>query len=1073
MVGANLLTWSNTYNVSPWSTNDVTLTSGQTDPTGGTNAWEAVFSLDNSTQAYISQTVKPNYSPVASNTFTFSVWMKVNSVSGTPTIYLEMIDSTANVMVNTQITPTTSWALYQVTGVAAAGASSVTVYITDPSSTSTEYFIYGAQLEIGGPATPTSITQNKPAGVYLWGIQAPTTALTFTLTTQTGSTGLPWQPNTDYSQTTFTITGVASTSGTTAVYVCSGNPGGSSSWAGRYFKVTGFTGVSDTANNSSAPGFICSAVGLSGSNRTLTLSNASAYIDSGQSATGTLLDTIVDSNGNLEVAYTPGKSGGSAPVWNPVQGGATQDGLQNVISQTNEYQSATASGSLAFSNNVTPGDTIFVFLAFEGTSTSPSVSDGQLDSFTKAKGYNARNLGMYVFYCSSATGGATTVSFTGCGTPTWMGIAEVANMTGVDGTPGSNVVADSSSALFLTGSTTISNIPDMLVTFAMFLNVQSGLEIGSPPYGYQNITGQQQTSTGNGTYWNMAAAFEFPSATGTYNPTWTVTNPNAGFNDAIGVTVAFESSVGTLVWYNLGQTSTSGLSPKIGYQYYYSFVNTTTGHRSNVSPISASTGAQTGVAITVTGRGCQISNSGTGAATGNGDPQVDAIEVYRNTDGGGFWYQIPPSLMQSRSGTITDANGTLYLANPGSTTSVGSWSFVDTVPDTSLNTQIYAPIGYLNSTPEAGLTNLEFFDNRLWGSVGNFLYYATSTDDASLLNVLENGVSPESWEPTNYIPFNSPIVRSVATGVGIVVFTTTDVWVVSGTNLATYTTTKVLTGIGLGTYNGVCIDGSTMMLYTRDRECLMFNVNAGAAEIGFLIGDLIETDMNPMTCYLARHVKGSQDNAFYFGTGPGGFDSDSSDTGWFRLNPNQYGASASGEQTPIWSPAAHIASAAGGCGALASVEVQPGVKLLLVGRTGTGTGPILNRNISVFADNGTEYSWSATVGSIMLALPGKLAEIESVTTEMTAATATQCTVAVLIDEIDDSVIPFETLAYSTPDPPQLTASKSVLSNRFYLSFGTVPPVGRHMQIKLSGAAASTKDEILALTVRGALIEEQD
>jgi hypothetical protein len=249
----------------------------------------------------------------------------------------------------------------------------------------------------------------------------------------------------------------------------------------------------------------------------------------------------------------------------------------------------------------------------------------------------------------------------------------------------------------------------------------------------------------------------------------------------------------------------------------------------------------------------------------------------------------------------------------------------------------------------------------------------------------------------------------------------------------------------------------------------MFNVSSGAAEIGFLIGDLIESPVDPTKCYLARHIKGSQDNAFYLADGS---------TGWFRLNPNQYGASASGEQTPIWSPFATIALG-GGCGAIASIEVSPGVKQMLVSQA-TGTGPIFNRDINTFQDNNDSYTWNATIGSLMLALPGKLAEIESITTEMTAATANQCNVAVLIDEIAPSLeVPFEDITNignnPTPDPPQLFGgepSESVLSNRFYLSPGTVPPIGRHMQIQLSGAATPTKDELLALTVRGCIIEEQ-
>ena len=75
-----------------------------------------------------------------------------------------------------------------------------------------------------------------------------------------------------------------------------------------------------------------------------------------------------------------------------------------------------------------------------------------------------------------------------------------------------------------------------------------------------------------------------------------------------------------------------------------------------------------------------------------------------------------------------------------------------------------------------------------------------------------------------------------------------------------------------------------------------------------------------------------------------------------------------------------------------------------------------------------------------------------------------------MDEISGS---FENLPLSVPDPPQLAASVSVLSQRFYLSQGTVPPICRHMQVNISGGLASTADEFLALTIRGALVPEQN
>lgn len=1077
LVGANLLAYSNNFTNAVWSNTNITITTGQTDPTGGTNASNLALTSSGS-QGFVFQARTPNYTPVGSNTFTASVWMRV--ASATQTVSLGIVNQNGAVFrIDTPQTVTTSWALYQVTATMNSADTGVGIQIT-LNAGAESIFVYGAQVEVGGPATPTTITLNKPNGVYLWGMQAPSTAPSFTFTAQHGSTGKPWEPNTLYSQTNAPVTAVAAVgslpapviiNGTTytvgAIYTATFAGGTSNGLQGRYFSMLPGSGGTlaasnqtlGTANLNGLPGFLC----LASTSTTLTLYNTSATAQASLSGTNTatLLDTIVDTNGNLEVAYTPGKSGGSAPTWNPVMGQPTSDGLQNLIVQNNSVQVNGSSGSVAFPTTVTAGNTILVFVTTSNSVGSgiatPTLSGATLVGPISTN--STSNIGIFLYYRLSAAGTETGISFTGGGSQaTWIGIAEVANQTAIDQS-NTNRSVNTTSVLFSTGSVTTTNTLDILISFAL-ANVANGtqgfsqLNIPTIPAGWQSIVNQAPTAQGSG-FWNQNAAFNVLTTTSSQNPEWVITNPTTNSNDGYaGITAAFKSSVGTLVWYNLGPfglTSTSTTN----YQYGFSFVNTYTGQRSNMSPLSVSTGAFAGQAVTVTGPGMQTTPSGPYSA----DPQVDAIEVYRNTDGGGFWFQIPPTLMQNMSGTVTDANGNLYLANPGNANSTGTWSFIDVVPDTSLNTQIYAPIGFLNSPPPAGLNILEYWDGRVWGCVGNILYYSTAADDAALINVLQNGVSAESWEPTNVIPFDSSIVRIVATGAGLLVFTTTDVWGISGTNLSTYNPVKVLAGVGLGTYNGVVIDGSTLMLQTRDRQCLMMNVNSGVSEIGFVIGDVIENNINPLTAYLARHIKGSQDNAFYLGDGA---------TGWFRLNPNQYGASTMGEQTPIWSPFATIT---GGCKALASIEVQPGIKQLLVG--GTGVGPVLTRSITAFSDNGTPYTWSATIGSILLALPGLLAVCESITTEMVASESTQCAVAVLLDEIAGT---FENLPTSSPtmtnDPPQLSPSISVLANRFYLSTGSVPPVCRHMQVKLSGSAVATQDEVLSLTIRGEHIGEQ-
>ena len=491
--------------------------------------------------------------------------------------------------------------------------------------------------------------------------------------------------------------------------------------------------------------------------------------------------------------------------------------------------------------------------------------------------------------------------------------------------------------------------------------------------------------------------------TGLSGPTWATT---------IGLTTGPD---GTETWLMIPPVY---LSASVGYQYYYAFYNSATGQVSNVSPISLPTGPLSGNQLTIVG-------------SRSTDPQVDMIAIYRNVDGGAFYYQLAT------------------IANP----LVSTWSYVDTVQDINLNTSIYAPIGLLNTPPPAGALDPVYHASRPWVHSGSNLYYAAGPDNAIALNIILNAVPAESWPPLNVIPLDAPITRKISTPAGLLVWTVQDLWLISGTNLSNFDPTKILIGHGLRSWNALDVDGSTMYAYLADREFVSINPSTGSMEMGFPIGDVLEV-FNPTQAYVSRHVSGSQDNAVFVADGS---------TGWYRCNPNQVGASLSGEQSPVWSPKANITN---GCGAIASVETSPGVHQLLVGQTAPGV--VLTRDITQFQDNGTGYTWSATIGSIVLTTAGTLAETESFTTEMVAVGQT-ASVAVLLDEIAGT---FEPLPQGVNDPPQLPTSESVYSNRYYLSQGTEPPICRHLQVQLSGVAANTKDELLSLMIRGVLVPEQ-
>lgn len=1323
ITGPNLLNWSNTFTNSIWTKNNATLTPGQVDPLDGTTATEVTWTTTGPT-ANIQQSITPNYTPIASNTFTFSLWMEY--VGGAETVSLEIADQSGSIT-STAFALTSSWVKYQITGTMGGSSNVIKVLLINPNSTNS-INIYGAQLEIGGPATTTQITDVKPQGVWLWGIQAPATAPTFTLQSATGNTGMPWLANHQYDvgdtvvdtngnleyatnggiypELDLTLTSVDTGTG---VYHGSITNGASNRYAGLYVKISGFT---NSANNG-----VFSVTASTSSTLTTTNSSSASETHAAEASFG-VPGTIA------------GTSGATQPNWNVQVGGFTMDGAQSLVVQSVNTPSPSANGtaSVTFTSPVTAGDMIMVIIYVSHPQVI-SVTDTNGNTYTQmlSLGHGGTNPGssgetrnnavssgqfsMYGYFAANANAGATTINISGGGTTgTYVAACEIQNVSAADSTNfNSNASTASNAASFTTGGINTANATDFILTvgaFAVSASAGSGAEIGAPPSSYTIMNTDGPVSIASNTALiNVTLAFDIVSSTGFYDPSWTISSPTTKSQN-LGLTGSFITNVGTLQWVNLG-TNGAGLTATIGYQYYYSYGNSYTGHFSDVSPISASTGKIVGQDVLVTGATRPMDNSGTYST----DPQSDLVAVYRNTDGGGFWYQV--ALFGNGAAAQAELVAADYpgLTTSGITYSGSTWTYTDTTPDATINTAIFAPIGLLNDLPPAGLKDLEYFAGRVWGSVSNLLYYCTSADNASLLNVQQNGVPAESWVPTNYIPFNSAITRILAVGGGLLVVTTTDTWFVTGQNLLTggFNPQKELAGHGLRSYNAVGLDGSSVYLYTSDREMLCINPNSGSIEIGFAIGDYLEENFLPEDVYLTRHIAGSRDNAVFIADGA---------TGWFRLNPNQQGASMSGEQTPVFSPKADFTTTINGIGAIASIETSAGVHQLLVapqvsqggsppivsinnnqtttvsnwstgqssftmtvtpsshipsvainvgdvgflmfiveptsdgasngvttvtdsngntwsqlgetqvpipggflettyyvqifyarmntqvttsdsliitvnldqssnitaipfpnfmnvanlvtssplaikqaigtganpvsgsittsgptvllsfalsdpigspsltvpsGWTDTGiaelnrspvgwgaawiqensngtytdqwsaaappinggwsatfaaflngqsaAAPVLVRDLDTFSDIGTPYPWSSTVGSILLSTPGKLAETSSITTEMNQSEdeATQCGVSVLLDEISGT---FESLPVAVNDPPQLFPSETVLSNRFYLSQSAGVPTCRHMQVQLTGQAVETKDELLSLTIIGALVPEE-
>lgn len=484
-----------------------------------------------------------------------------------------------------------------------------------------------------------------------------------------------------------------------------------------------------------------------------------------------------------------------------------------------------------------------------------------------------------------------------------------------------------------------------------------------------------------------------------------------------GATIpSFSSTPGTtttdnsVTWTNIGLGTVLAFT---GWQYGYSW-HTTSNQVSTSSPISRSTGPVIGSSPP----SIQVD------ATYSTQANCDFVWLWRTLDKG--------------SKLFFDTKNANNIAG-------GTDTFTDTALDSELNQLITAPIAGANNGPPAGLVALTYHLNRIWGAVGNVVYYSAGPDDTT-------GNGNESFPSLNTFTFPSSVTRlypcTLSSGAALLVFTISDVYVILGSTAQSLFSVPYAPGFGLLNYNAFAVNGGVAYLFTSDKQLISFDPSTGISEVGFPIGDTLQS-LDPTKVSLAWHVSGSTDKALYVCDGS---------TGWYRMNQT-----VAPEVGLNWSPKATIT---GGCGIVQSVETSPGVHQLLVG--GTGIGNIFARNTTLFQDSGTSYPAYATVGNVVLAKPGQIAEIESITTDCSNV-GTNVLVGVLFDEISGSISDMST---QVNDPPELTASTTIIGKRSYIAQLGTPAFCRHMQIRFTWPTENAKNEIYAYSIFGAVHQEK-
>lgn len=495
-----------------------------------------------------------------------------------------------------------------------------------------------------------------------------------------------------------------------------------------------------------------------------------------------------------------------------------------------------------------------------------------------------------------------------------------------------------------------------------------------------------------------------------------------------------------LIWINEGGGSSlpSGSLSTFngGWQYCIALVNTLDNTVSNCTPLSVATGNFVGVESVTIAAGQGL------PAPSNIDPQSDYVAIFRTTDGQAIPFLIP-GVSTTYTLTLHD-----YLLN----------GYSDTTPDTGLNNLIQGAILGENTPPATGSKNLTYHLGRIFYSVANTVKWTTGAEAP-----VGNGINGSA--PLNYDTVPSLVKRLVPVSSGLLVFTVSDVYLIQGLGTSSnpiQNAVPVLPGIGLASYNALDTNGPIIGMFTTDNEFLILDPSQGEDDGGFPIGDRLRLNngnpgqtWNPANVYVAWHVQG-EDKAWYVCDG---------EFGWYKLMPTP-----SPESGYTWCPFASITN---GAKAVQSIELTPGKHRLLIGPT--GTGELLQRDLSAFSDVGTPYPAWAVIGSAVLAQPGQVAEVAFINTECTKV-GTPVTLGILIDEaLPYYTGPIDILKQWVNDPPntKVRPSRSFWAQRFYLAQNQEDAAAmRHCQIIVYFSPTDTvQNEMHTLTVFGAYSQE--